>query len=46
MRITVDIDEKELELIQLATGEQKKSPAIRRALDGFVAERERKLFFA
>ena len=44
MRITVDIDEKKLELIQLATGEKNKSPAIRRALDEFVAERERKLF--
>jgi hypothetical protein len=44
MRITVDIDESQLQVIQQATGQQKKSPAIRQALDEFVAERKRKQF--
>ena len=44
MRITVDIDESQLQAIQEATGQQKKSPAIRQALDEFVAERKRKQF--
>lgn len=44
MRITVDIDEKQLRKIQQATGQKKKSPAVRRALDEFVAERQRKEF--
>ena len=42
MRITVDIDEKQLTAIQRATGQRKKSPAIRQALDEFVEERRRK----
>lgn len=42
MRVTVDINEKQLALIQRATGQRKKSPAIRQALDEFVAERRRK----
>ena len=44
MRITVDIDESQLRTIQQATGQRKKSPAIRQALDEFVAERKRKQF--
>ena len=32
MRITVDIDANQLKEIQLATGQHKKSPAIRQAL--------------
>ncbi len=44
MRITVDIDESQLHAIQQATGQRKKSPAIRQALDEFVAERKRKQF--
>lgn len=44
MRITVDIDESKLRVIQQATGQRKKSPAIRQALDAFVAERRRKQF--
>ena len=42
MRITVDIDEDQLNVIQRATGERKKSPAIRQALAEFIAERKRK----
>ena len=42
MRITVDIDEKQLTAIRRATGQRKKSPAIRQALDEFVEERRRK----
>ena len=44
MRITVDIDEAQLRAVQEATGQRKKSPAIRQALDEFVAERRRKRF--
>jgi hypothetical protein len=44
MRITLDIDESQLEEIQQATGQQKKSPAIRQALDEFVTDRKRKQF--
>ena len=44
MHITIDIDESQLQAIQLATGQLKKSPAIRRALDEFITERRRKQF--
>lgn len=44
MRIRVDIDEKQLVEVQKATGELKKSPAIRRALDEYVKEGRRKDF--
>jgi len=44
MRITVDIDESQLKAVQQATGHKKKSPAIRQALDEFVAGRRRKQF--
>ncbi|HJP31714.1 MAG TPA: type II toxin-antitoxin system VapB family antitoxin [Candidatus Latescibacteria bacterium] len=46
MRITVDIDANQLKEIQLATGQHKKSPAIRQALDEFVAERRRRQFLS
>ena len=44
MRITVDIDEAQLKAIQRETGNKKKSPAIRQALDEFVADRRRRQF--
>jgi len=44
MRITVDIDEKQLIEIQEATGMTKKSPAIRQAIDSYVRGLERKRF--
>ena len=44
MRITVDIDEKQLERIQKATGLRKRSPAVRRAIDDYVKEMEKKRF--
>ena len=44
MHITIDIDESQLQAIQLATGQLKKSPAIRQALDEFITERRRKQF--
>lgn len=44
MRITIDIDENQLAELQKATGESKKSPAIRRALAEFVIEKRRKEF--
>ena len=46
MRITVDIDEMQLREIQQATGQRKKAPAIRQALDEFVTERRRKRFLS
>ncbi len=46
MRITVDIEESQLRVIQEATGTTKKAPAIRRALAEFVAERQRKQFLS
>ena len=44
MRITVDIDEAQLKAVQRATGQKKMSPAIRQALDEFLANRRRKQF--
>jgi Arc/MetJ family transcription regulator len=44
MRITVDIDETSLARIQKATGIRKRSPAVRRAVDDYVRELERKRF--
>jgi len=46
MRITVDIEESQLRTIQEATGETKKAPAIRQALDEFVKERKRRMFLS
>ncbi len=46
MRITVDIEESQLKAIQNATGQQKKSPAIRQALDEYVEERKRRQFLS
>ncbi len=44
MRITIDIDEEQLAGIQKETGIRKKSPAVRRALECYIREREKKRF--
>ena len=44
MRLTVDIDEKELAQVQRATGVRKKSPAIKKAVEGFLYAVERRRF--
>jgi len=44
MRITIEIDENSLSLIQQATGESKKSPAVQRALAAFLEERRMQEF--
>lgn len=44
MRITVEIDEKQLEAIRQATGLTKKSPAVRRAIEDHLAGLARKRF--
>ena len=44
MRFTIDIDEKVLRGIQKATGNRKRSPAVREALVRYLRERERKNF--
>ena len=46
MRITVDIDDFQLQMIQQATGISKKAPAIRQALTEFVAESKRRRFLS
>jgi Arc/MetJ family transcription regulator len=46
MRITVDIDDSQLQMIRQATGISKKAPAIRQALTEFVAESKRKRFLS
>ena len=42
MRLTIDIDEKVLRGIQKATGNRKRSPAVREALERYLRERERR----
>ena len=44
MRITVDIDENQLDRIQKATGISKKSPAVRQAIDSYLRQLDRKRF--
>jgi hypothetical protein len=44
MRITVDIDEKDLASVQLATGIRKRSPAVRQAIADYVKDLEKKRF--
>ncbi len=39
MRITIDIDEKALSIIQEMTGESKKSPAVSKAVHEFIRRR-------
>jgi hypothetical protein len=44
MRLTIDIDAKDLKRIQTLTGQRKKSPAISRALAAYLREREKQRF--
>jgi Arc/MetJ family transcription regulator len=44
MRITIDIDAKDLSRIQKMTGEKKKSPAVTRALTDYLNSRRREEF--
>ena len=44
MRITVEIDEKDLAKIHKVTGIGKRSPAVRRALKSYLREVEKKKF--
>ncbi len=44
MRITVDIDEKDLAFIQRTTGIRKHSPAVRQAIADYVKAFEKKRF--
>ena len=44
MRITIDVDAKELKKIQIITGEKKKSPAIVEALSRFLRQQQRQKF--
>ena len=44
MRITIEVDAKELNKIQRITGEKKKSPAIVQALSRFLRQQQRQEF--
>ena len=44
MRITVDLDEKDLVSVQRATGIHKRSPAVRKAISDYVKDLEKKRF--
>jgi len=44
MRLTVDIDAKEIARIQEATGIRKKSPAVKKAVEGYLYALERRRF--
>lgn len=44
MRITVEIDEKQLNRIQKVTGIHKKSPAVRQAIANYLQELDKKRF--
>lgn len=44
MRITVEIDAKELKQIQKATGQKKKSPAVSQALSDYIRMQEKRAF--
>lgn len=44
MRVTIDIDEKQLERLQAITGIRKRSPAVRHALRSYLREMEKRLF--
>lgn len=44
MRITIEIDENQLAVIQKETGIRMKSPAVRRALECYMREMEKKRF--
>jgi Arc/MetJ family transcription regulator len=44
MRITIEIDARELRRIQAATGQKKKSPAVNQALAEYLRSREKATF--
>ena len=44
MRITIDIDAKDLSRIQKITGKRKKSPAVAEALSRFLRQQQRQRF--
>ena len=44
MRVTIEVDAKELVEIQKITGQKKKSPAISQALSQFVRQQQRRRF--
>jgi Arc/MetJ family transcription regulator len=44
MRLTVDIDENDLAEVQRATGLRKKSPAIKKAVEGYLYAVQRRRF--
>ena len=44
MRLTVEIDDKELARLQKATGIRKKSPAVKKAVDDYLYNLERRRF--
>ena len=44
MRITVDLDEKDLASVQRATGIRKRSPAVRKAISDYVKDLDKKRF--
>jgi Arc/MetJ family transcription regulator len=44
MRLTVDIDDNELARLQKATGIKKKSPAVKKAVDDYLYNLERRRF--
>ena len=44
MRITIEIDAKDLKRVQAATGQRKKSPAVNQALAEYLKSREKAKF--
>lgn len=46
MRITIDLDEKQIRKVNLLTGIEKKSPAVAAAIEEFIRQKEREAFLA
>ena len=44
MRITIEVDDRDLRQIQKFTGQKKKSPAVTQALSEYLRQRERAAF--
>ena len=44
MRITVDLDDKDIAVVRRLTGIRKKSPAVALAVQEFIRQKERELF--
>jgi len=44
MRITIELDAKNMRRIQKITGQKKKSPAVNRALSEFIQQHQRRQF--